>query len=81
MSDLFGRGTMIVAPILQCKGKESAPSFKKETQEKTFFVVFKKPFLRYFADLFCGILKTFFAVKAKKRKKKWTGRPIHFMVF
>jgi len=44
-------------------------------------VAFKKPFLWYFANLFCGILKTLFAVKAKKRKKKWTGCPIHFMVF
>jgi hypothetical protein len=73
MSDLFGRGTMIVAPILQCKGKESAPSLRRKLK--------KKPFLRYFADLFCGILKTFFVIKAKKRKKKWTGRPIHFVVF
>jgi hypothetical protein len=65
MSDLFGRGTMIVAPILQCKGKESAPSIRRKLK--------KKPFLWHFKNLFCG--------KSQKRKKKWTGRPIHFMVF
>jgi hypothetical protein len=73
MSDLFGRGTMIVAPILQCKGKESAPSLRRKLKKKTFFAVFCRPFLWHFKNLFCG--------KSQRAQEKMDRSPHPFHGF
>jgi hypothetical protein len=55
------------------QGKRIRSFFKKETQEKTFFAVFCRPFLWHFKNLFCG--------KSQKAQEKMDRLPHPFHGF